>query len=226
MWTPSDGAGEPQKLLDSPNVVVPWSFSPDGRRLAYFDFNPDTGNDIWTLPLDAANSDSPRPGKPEPYLRTPAGELVPSYSPDGRWIAYRTDAAGTSEIYVRPAPKDSSGGAPAGGGKWQVSSDGGSYAVWAKNGRELFYEANDRRIMALDYTVSGDSFVPGQPRPWSGKQLFNPGRLNFDLAPDGKRFAVFQAPEIAEPAKGSVHVAFLLNFLDELKRRLRGTPAQ
>jgi serine/threonine-protein kinase len=220
MWTRSDGAGEPQKLLDGPNVVVPWSFSPDGRRLAYFDFNPDTSNDIWTLPLDAANSDSPRPGKPEAYLRTPAGELVPSYSPDGRWIAYRSDAAGASEIFVRPAPQDSSGGAPAGGGKWQISSDGGVYAVWAKNGRELYYEANDHRIMVLDYTVSGDSFVPGQPRRWSDKQLFTPGRLNLDLAPDGKRFAVFQAPEIAEPAKGSVHVIFLLNFLDELKRRV------
>jgi serine/threonine-protein kinase len=221
MWTRSDGAGEPRKLLDGPNVVVPWSFSPDGRRLAYFDFNPDTGNDIWTLPLDPANSDSPRPGKPQPYLRTPAGELVPTYSPDRRWIAYRSDSAGTSEIYVRPAPNDASGGAPAGGGKWQVSTDGGVYAIWAKNGRELFYERSDHRIMALDYTVNGDSFVPGQPRPWSDKQLFNPGRLNLDLAPDGKRFAVFQSPEASGPAKGAVHAVFLLNFLDELKRRLR-----
>jgi serine/threonine-protein kinase len=74
--------------------------------------------------------------------------------------------------------------------------------------------------MVVDYTVSGDSFAPGKPRLWSGKQLFNPGRSNLDLAPQGKRFAVFAAPENAEPAKGPVHVTFLLNFLDDLKRKL------
>jgi serine/threonine-protein kinase len=220
MWTRSDGAGEPQKLLDSPNVVIPWSFSPDGRRLAYFESNPDESDDIWTLPLDTSKADSPTPGKPEPYLRTPSGDYVPAYSPDGRWIAYRSDESGASEIYVRPAPKDTAGGAPAGGGKWQISSDGGMYAVWAKDGRDLYYETNDNRIMVVDYTVSGGSFVPGQRRLWSDKQIFGPGRSNLDLAPDGKRFAVFPMPETAEPGKGSVHVTFLLNFMDDLKRKL------
>jgi serine/threonine-protein kinase len=220
MWTRTDGAGEPQKLLESPNVVIPWSFSPDGRRLAYFESNPDTSYDIWTLPLDSAGPDSAKPGKPEPFLRTPFGELVPAYSPDGRWIAYRTNESGGNEIFVRPAPKDASGGAPAGGGKWQVSSDGGVYAVWSHNGRELFYESGDNRIMVVDYTVSGDSFVPGQPRLWLEKPILNVGRSNLDLAPDGKRFAVFEAAEAAEPAKGSVHVTFLLNFLDDLRRKM------
>jgi serine/threonine-protein kinase len=216
MWMPSDGAGEPQELLNSPNTVIPWSFSPDGRRLAYFESNPDTSYDIWTLPFDAAGPNSLKPGKPEPFLRTPFGELVPVFSPDGRWIAYRSNESGSTEIYVRPSAKD----APAGGGKWQISSDGGTYALWANNGRELFYEATDNRIMVVDYTVSGDSFAPGKPRLWSEKQLFNPGRSNLALAPDGKRFAVFPASDPADPAKGSVHVTFLLNFLDDLKRRL------
>jgi len=220
MWTRSDGAGEPQKLLDSPNVVVPWSFSPDGRRLAYFESNPDTSHDIWTLPLDAADRDSPKPGKPQPFLRTPFGELVPAYSPDGRWIAYRSTESGASEIVVRPAPNDASGGAPAGAGKWQISSDGGVYALWANNGHELFYESADNRIMVVDYTVSGASFMHGQPRPWLQKQLFDVGRSNLDLAPDGKRFAVIGEPEAGEPGKGSVHATFLLNFMDDLKRKM------
>jgi serine/threonine-protein kinase len=219
MWTRSDGAGGPQKLLDSPNNVVPWSFSPDGRRLAYFEVNPDTGYDIWTLPLGTADN-SPKPGKPEPFLRTPADELAPVFSPDGRWIAYRSNESGASEIYVRPAPKDAAGGALAGGGKWPISSGGGLFPFWAKNGPELFYEATDNRIMVVDYTVSGDSFVPGKPRLWSEKQIFDPGRSSLDLAPDGKRFAVFPMPESTEPGKGSVHVTFLLNFLDELKRKM------
>jgi serine/threonine-protein kinase len=68
--------------------------------------------------------------------------------------------------------------------------------------------------------VSGDSFVPGKPRLWSDKQIFYPGSVNLALAPDGKRFAVPALPEAAGPEKGSVHVTFLLNFLDELRRRV------
>ena len=72
----------------------------------------------------------------------------------------------------------------------------------------------------VDYTVEGGSFVPGKPRLWSDKQLFYTGTSNLDLAPDGRRFAVFTTPEPANDAKGNVHVTMLLNFFDELKRRL------
>jgi serine/threonine-protein kinase len=212
-WVRSSGAGEPQQLLHSENVIVPWSFSPDGRRLAYHEFNPETGYDIWTLPLDTADPDHPKPGKPEPFLRTPFDELVPAFSPDGRWIAYRSNVSGSAEICVQPFS--------ATGGKWQISSGGGLFPFWSKNGHELFYETPDNRIMAVDYTVNGDSFAPGKPRLWSEKQVFHPsGLVNLDLAPDGKRFAVPAAPETATPEKGSVHVIFLLNFFDELKRRV------
>ncbi|SRR5713101_7371477 len=67
--------------------------------------------------------------------------------------------------------------------------------------------------------VKGDSFLPGKPRLWSQLQIFNNGFVHMDAAPDGKRFAVFQAPETAE-SKGTVHVTVLLNFFDELRRRV------
>jgi serine/threonine-protein kinase len=51
-WVRSDGAGQPRKLLETGNNVVPWSISADGRRLAYQEVNPESGFDIWTLPLD------------------------------------------------------------------------------------------------------------------------------------------------------------------------------
>jgi serine/threonine-protein kinase len=94
------------------------------------------------------------------------------------------------------------------------------YEMWSSNGRELFYETVDNRIMVVDYAANGDSFVPSKPRLWSEKQIFMPGNTNLALAPDGKRFAVFPIPEAAGPEKDSVHVTFLLNFLDELKRRV------
>jgi Tol biopolymer transport system component len=213
-WVRSDGAGDPQRVLESQNVLIAWSFSPDGRRLAYVDRNPETGYDIWILPLDITDADHPKAGKPEPFLRTPADQMVPQFSPDGRWIAYRSNESGSNEIYVRPFPAGS-------GGKWQISIGGGLYGLWANDGRELFYETADYRIMVLDYTVNGASFVPGKPRLWSDKQLFFNGTSNLDLAPDGKRFVVFTLPETrAGGEKGSVHVTVLLNFFDEVRRRI------
>jgi serine/threonine-protein kinase len=212
-WMRSDGSGEAEVLLKTQTNARPWSFSPDGRRLAYMENDPETSRDIWTVTLDTSDPDHPKAGKPEPFLRTLADEVVPMFSPDGRWIAYRSDESGTNEIYVRPFP----GGQ---GGKWQISTGGGLYPVWCNNGRELFYESADNRIMVVDYAVNGDSFLPGKPRLWSETQLFYSGSSNLALAPDGKRFAVFPMPEAAGPDKGSVHVTFLLNFLDELRRRI------
>ena len=210
-WIRSDGAGDPQRLLQSPNYMVPWSFSSDGRRLAYFERIPRTRG-VSTLPLDLTDPDRPKAGAPEPFLRTPTDELGPSFSPNGRWMAYQSNESGHGEIYVRPFPAKREG-------RWQVSS-GGGLAFWAKNGRELFYEGADNRIMVVDYTINGDSFVPAKARVWSEKQVFNPGLLNLDLAPDGKRFAVLYSPELAGIAKGSVHVTMMLNFFDEVKRRI------
>jgi serine/threonine-protein kinase len=211
-WMRSDGVGDRLRLLESPNSR-PWSVSSDGRRLAYFERSPDTGFDIWTLPLDLSDPDHPRPGKPEPFLRTPSDELLPRFSPDGHWIAYRSNETGTDEIHVRPYP-------PASGSKWQISTEGGLYAFWSKNGHELFYQTADNRIMVVDYTVNGPSFVAGKRHLWSDKQLFYTGTSNLDLAPNGKRFVVFSMPESAPGDKSSVHVTMLLNFFDELKRKL------
>ena len=93
--------------------------------------------------------------------------------------------------------------------------------MWSNNGRELFYERyTDNRITVVDYTVNGDSFVPAKPRPWSEKQILFNAWGSVALAPDGKRFAVFPVSQAARPDEGSVHVTFLQNFLDELRRRI------
>jgi hypothetical protein len=75
------------------------------------------------------------------------------------------------------------------------------YGIWSNNGRELFFETADHRIMVVDYTVNGDSFAPSKPRLWSEKQIFYTGHSNLALAPDGKRFAVFPMPEAAVPVR-------------------------
>jgi len=211
LWVRSDGSGTPQKILESSNVVVPWDLSHDGRRLAYREQNPGSGSDLWTLPLDISDPDHPKPGTPERFLHTTADARAPRFSPDDRWIAYRSNESGTQEIYVRPFPDAS-------GGRWQISNGGGLYAFWSSTARQLFYETGDNRIMVLDYTVDGASFVPGKPRLWSDRQLPFPGTTNLDLAPDGRHFAVLTLPDAAHADQGAV--VFLLNFFDELKRKI------
>jgi Tol biopolymer transport system component len=211
-WVRADGAGQTQRLLESKNPLVPYSFFPDGRRLAYYELDPDSGRDLWTLALDVSNPDHPKPGKPELFLRTPSNEMSPAVSPDGRRIAYQSDESGKFEVYVRPFPGP--------GGKWQISNAGGTLPIWSRDGRDLSFQGPDNRIMVTGYTATGDSFVAGKPRLWSDQQLQAVGGLlNYDLAPDGKRFAVF--PKVNAPAeeKGAVHITFLLNFFDELRRR-------
>jgi Tol biopolymer transport system component len=205
----SDGSEQPQQLLKSQNRVVPWSISPDGRRLAYWESNPGTGYDISILPLDLSDPAHIKAGSPEPFLRTPANEAFPTFSPDGRWIAYYSNESGIGEIYVR-----SSSGT---GGKWQISNGGSLNPIWNPQGGQLFFEGMDNRIMVVDYTSSGSSFSNGTPRRWSDRQIYAPGKLNLAISPDGKRFAVFEEPETA---KAPPHIVFLLNFVDELKRRI------
>jgi serine/threonine protein kinase/Tol biopolymer transport system component len=213
LWIRSDGAGMAETLLEGKALVEPHSISPDGRRVAYQQRS-DADFDIWTLPLDVTDPDHPKPGKPEPFAHTSANEMEPAFSPDGRWMAYASDESGVFEVYVRPFPDT------AGGGKWQVSSGGGSLPVWSHDGKNLFFETADNRIMTASYTANGVSFSPGKPRPWSDKQLTMPTTNgNYDLAPDGTRIEALVVTPASEGTQKSIHVTFLLNFFDELRRR-------
>jgi serine/threonine-protein kinase len=201
----ADGAGAAIRLTESKNSQTPYSFSPDGKWLAFDETSDQTNTDLWILPLEGLESDHLKPGKPEPLLVTPADEYGPMISPDGRWLAYTSTESGHYEVYVRRFPGFE--------GKWQISTGGGQFPVWSKKTPELFYRS-DEGMMVAGYTVSGGAFVAGKPRFWGEKKDLS---VWFDLAPDGKRFAVVH--EAATEQKGPTHVTFLLNFFDELRRR-------
>jgi serine/threonine-protein kinase len=212
-WIRADGVGETQRLIQNQFAPVGFSFSPDGKVLAFWqNYSSSRANtDIWTLPLDLSDPDHPKPGKPQFFVGTPFHELHPVFSPDGHWIAYASDASGAFEIYVRPFPGS--------GSQWQVSVGGGYVPMWSNDGR-LFYETNDNRIMVLDYTVKGNSFEPAKPRVWSNVQLLGMGLIhNVALAPDGKQVVVFPKTDTVDIPKGPVQVTFLLNFFDFLRHR-------
>jgi serine/threonine-protein kinase len=216
-WIRADAAGEPQTLLEGKGELRPYSFSPDGKRLAFSDTGAETSSNLWTLPLDTSDPEHPKAGKPEIFLQSRFVEDEPVFSPDGRWIAYLSTESGRSEIYVRPFPASG----PAGAGRSQISSAGGRHPVWSPNGRELFYEGEDDRIMVATYAAKGGLFAADKPRRLSDTQLIDlTSAWSFDLAPDGKHFVILPRPDGGEERKGSVHVTFLLNFFDELKRRI------
>jgi Tol biopolymer transport system component len=211
-WTRSDGSGKPQPLTQSKNRQIPWSFTPDGKRLAFMEVSPETDYDIWTVALESEGSGL-RAGKPEPFLQTPFDERHGSFSPDGRLMAYSSGESGSYQVYVRAFPDK--------GGKWQISNSGGVYPEWSRDGHELFFRTEDNQIMVASYTVKGDSFVADKPRVWSEKRIANVGiSPNYDLAPDGKRIAVLMPIETGEGQKAQSHVIFLENFFDELRRKV------
>jgi serine/threonine-protein kinase len=210
----SDGAGQPQVLTQSKNVQYQWSFTPDGKRLAFMEIDSKNQYDLWTVPLESGSAGL-RAGKPEVFLQTPGAEMDPYFSPDGKWLAYSSNESGTFQIYVRAFPDK--------GGKKQISNNGGGYPLWSRTGHELFFESLDNHIMAASYSVKGDSFVADKPRLWSEKPIMGivNNVRNVDLAPDGKHIvALISAGEDKGAQESQNYVTFLLNFADELRRRV------
>jgi hypothetical protein len=193
----ADGVGAPQLLVEGQGLV-PSSVASSPPRLVYrVNRGPQTG--LWLLPLDNTRA---KPGVPErfpdPLMETPA-----SFSPDGRWVAYMGGTSGIPEVFVRPFPGP--------GGPWQVST-GGASAVWSRTARELFYQSKpEAQIMVTGYSVAIDSLSLSPPRPWNDTRV-----ESFDLMPDGKRIVAI--PSAVQ--KEVTHAVFLLNFMDDLRRRV------
>jgi len=154
-------------------------------------------------------------GTPERFLESRFSDTYPTFSPDGRWLAYQSVEAGTNEAYVRAFLPSSSGQ----GGKWQISNSGGMQPVWSPNGRERLYLSGDQ-VMAASSAAKGDTFVAEKPRVWIAR--LGATGLNastWDLAPDGKRVAVLAPVESAQAPAQEHEVVFMQNFSDELRRR-------
>jgi eukaryotic-like serine/threonine-protein kinase len=173
----ASGAGSDEVLFKSPEPKTPSDWSGDGRFLLYSVADPKTKNDLWILPLQGDR-------KPVPYLKTEFNETQGQFSPDSRFIAYRSDESGQSEIYVQPFPMASGGG-----GKWMVSRGGGAQPRWRRDGKELFYIARDRMVMAVDISTS-PAFKAEIPKALFESALLPAGATVFrwDVSADGKRF--------------------------------------
>jgi len=185
----------------------PFSFSSDGRTLAYTRGS----SGIELAHLDLSDPDQPKVTGTDTWL---SEGRDPVFSPDDRWIAYVSQESGQPEVYVRPAPR----GQAVSIAKWIVSTCGGVAAFWSRDGRVLFYSTPDDFVMVVDY-AGGAAFRPGTPRRWSDSPIRNYRTPNFDVAPDGKRIITFPAAAPAS-SNGNLHLTFVFNFFDELKRKI------
>src|SRR4029434_1855073 len=131
----TSGSAEEKLLLKSDVILVPISFSPDGRFLAYQRQDPKTNWDILLLPLTGE-------AKPVAFRATPFREVQPRFSPDGRFLAYVSNESGRNEVYVQSYPGP--------GRTWQISTAGGTDPHWRRDGKELFYRGLDQKLMAVE----------------------------------------------------------------------------
>jgi serine/threonine-protein kinase len=151
-----------------------------------------------------------------PLLASRFDESALMPSPDGRWLAYQSDEAGPSNVFVVPFPETD-------GGKWQISAAGGRGPLWSRDGSELFYVSPDDQMMAVSITTSGGTLVRGEPRalfpiPEAGRGQ-EPGRFytQWDVAPDGRFIMTKLLPRDSDGA-----VIVVENFLEELRERIGG----
>jgi Tol biopolymer transport system component len=216
-WIRADGSGQAQPLTQSKNVQIPSSFSPDGKWLAYSELDTASrGVQIWTLPVED-NGGQLRPGKPEVFRPAQFGDNGAVFSPDGKWLAYQSsNSAGRPEVVVGAFP------APAAGQEsiWRISNSGGQIPAWLPGSQGLLYQSGDQ-IMAVKYSVKGDSFEAEKPTVWVPKLGVVEGlRAAWDLALDGKRLAVVMPVETTKESKAEHEVVFLENFFGDLRRRV------
>ena len=207
-----DGAERPRRLMKGQRLQFASSFTADGKLLAFYEHAPGGKGLIQTVAVDNSSGQL-RVGEPTLFRETPSSYPAPAFSPDGKWLAYASAESGIYEVYVRAFPDK--------GNQRQISTVGGNLPMWSRSGNELFYRTEDQRLMVTTYTVTADSFVSRRPRVWSEMQIFNSGLTpNFDLAPDGQRFVVEMSAESPQPRETSRQVTLLLNFFDEVRRRV------
>jgi Tol biopolymer transport system component len=199
-WQPADGSGKAERLTTREYRDAANSWSPDGQLLAFTETSPTTAMDIWVLQSDR---------KAQPFLQTSFNEGAPRFSPDGHWLAYVSDESGRYEIYVQPFPGP--------GGKWQVSTEGGTEPVWNPIGRELFYRQGNK-MMVVD-VATRPSFSAGKPRVLFEGLYLRAAQANpaYDVSPDGQRFLMVKASEQEQHA---TQIDIVQNWFEELKQKV------
>ena len=209
-WMPADRSGPEEPLVNYKAWQSATSFSPDGKHLAFdqYDRTSSDGGDVWILSLEGGRD-------PQAFVKTgfPAGAA--KFSPTGKWLAYSSMESGKAEVYVQAWPGP--------GAKIQISSEGGTDPLWRHDGTELFYR-NGPKMMAVPITA-GQTLQPGKPvLLWTGD--FTHGlssscgwrgtsRTSYDVSLDGQRFLMIKDDD---QRLFATKIILVVNWAEELKR--------
>ena len=224
-WQLADGSGLPERLTiaEDGHEHYPESFSRDGRVLSYAKVRPPLGANswgLWTLRLDVTEQ------KPEVFFDLPgSNEFGSAFSPDGKWLAYASNASADSSgnptafaIYAQPYPPT--------GVRYQISASGGAWPVWSPNGSELLYRINVQegsapRINAVTITTTPvPAFTTERVLPIAGFQPVVNYR-EYDVFPNGRELVmVFPATRTQAAETPTARIHTVLNWFEELKRRV------
>jgi Tol biopolymer transport system component len=180
----ASGSGKDELLLRNSLTDIPSQWSRDGRFIVYFQLDPKNKRDIWVLPTEGGAADR----KPILFLGTEFDEIFGQLSPDSHWMAFVSDRSGRREVYVRPFPP--------GEGEWTISLAGGQAPRWRGDGKEMFFEAADGKMMAVPVkAVLGPkpSLEVGAPVALFDAHMVHDGidtLFQYDVTADGKRFLI------------------------------------
>jgi eukaryotic-like serine/threonine-protein kinase len=140
-------------------------------------------SDVWTTSVDGR-------GAARPLLESKFIETQPRFSPDGDWFVYSSNETGRFEVYADRSAQ--------GGSKRRISTDGGAWPRWSRDGRELFYVALDSRLMTVPVRVADRRLDVREPTSMFVLPPRQPGRLDaypYDVSPDRQRILVNTAVE-------------------------------
>jgi serine/threonine-protein kinase len=207
-WQAADGTGVVERLTTSTNAQYPMSISPDGTRLVFREDAEKSKRDSHMLSLDGNR-------QAQPLVQTPFDDENGEISPDGQWLAYQSNESGQNQVYVRPFPKVD-------GGRWQISTTGGSRPAWAHSGRELFYLDATNVLMAVPVRTT-PTFSAGNPaKVFETRYLVPNNGRTYDVSPDGQRFVMIKDTAADDRERGGAppNIVVVLNWFEELKQRV------
>jgi serine/threonine protein kinase/Tol biopolymer transport system component len=206
----ANGTGGEELLVESDLPTVPMCWSPDGKSIVYSVYGRNANVDQWVLPLAGDR-------KPVPFLQSPFRKTHPQISSDGKWIAYTSEETGRLEIYVQPFPT--------GEGKWQISTSGGIFPRWRRDGKELFYmgDVSLGKMISVKVKPVGPTFAFGDPM-----ELFDSGYVElghvgvnyhtYAVSPDGQRFLIPRPVSTSAAEAASAPITVVLNWAAGLKK--------
>lgn len=193
-----------RRLVETSNVAVPHSWSPDGQTIAYVETGESNQTDIFFVDSTGSNP-------PVTFLSSPNLESHPHFSPDGRMLAYISDEDGTAHVYVQTLDQKS---------KWKVSKRGAASVVWAPDGEELYYASLDgTRLFSVEVRAEALPFgeekvlLTGLKLPSQAVRSNTREIWSFDIAPDGDRFLILTE----EPNESESRLVVITNWFEELK---------